>query len=847
MSKLNPSAAAWRAALFLSASVLSAGAAAAQVPAEANRKIAETATNAEAGLGFDEIIVTGVGAGARKFEQSFAVTTLSSDALQKLAPINFADLLNQVPGIFAEASGGEVQNVYRVRGIPNEGNFQAFHENGMPTYQDNDGPFFKGDVMNRVDLMTANVEFVRGGPAPIFASNAAAIYNQVLRRGTEKPEGAVQTTIGDTGLYRLDGYWAGPIGGDYRLAAGGFIRTHEEGYRPGGFPTDRGGQFRATLSRDFGATKLTGYFKLLDDNNVFFLPTPLFDAASGRDFGDLVDFFEGTLNSPALQNTVMRFPSLDGASVVTEKRDLSDGRSIKLLNGGFDVEHSFANGWAFTNKLRYTQGELDFDALYSTSAPQLATNYANAFLTGARTAFGADSTLRYTLAGTDTVFDPATTGGFVIQAQYRAIATDFRSFMNDTRLTRTIDFLGKHDFTVGVYHASHGTDYRQRYQDMLFELRSQPRLLDIQALSPTGVVRGRVTDNGVVRYNTSFVNADAETTLWALYLNDQWQVTPKFRIDAGVRHEDYDMGGDRSALRAGALPVNDPTTLADNFSSTNVPTGAKLRDTIKESVTAWTIGANYDFSRNVGVYGRASTAFRVPTEFNIYLDALPITTEARQFEAGLKLNVPTLSAFVTAFWTSFEPLNAGFLDFSAGGAPVNRAVIGEVVTPGVELDFAWTPNTLFSLDGAVTYNEPELTGFRNFNAATGQPGTAVPSAEGKLPVRQPELYGSIRPALTFTTGEIAWDVYARYNFVGGRFVDLSNATALPAYETWAAGVSADIGRIRLQLVGENLLEEEGVTEGNPRADVIGGQGSRVVNYGRTLFGRNFRLTAAYRW
>jgi len=151
----------------------------------------------------DVIIVTGSSTAQRKFDVSYAVTSLSNDDIQKLAPLNFADLLGNIPGIQAEATGGEVQNVYRLRGIPNEGSFQAFHQDGMPLYHDNDGPFFKGDVLNRVDLMTRTVEFVRGGPAPIFASNASAIYNMITVTGSDTPAGAVRLTMGDTGLYRL--------------------------------------------------------------------------------------------------------------------------------------------------------------------------------------------------------------------------------------------------------------------------------------------------------------------------------------------------------------------------------------------------------------------------------------------------------------------------------------------------------------------------------------------------------------------------------------------------------------------------------------------------------------------
>ncbi|HET9642987.1 MAG TPA: Plug domain-containing protein [Burkholderiaceae bacterium] len=124
----------------------------------------------------------------RKFDASHAVSTLSPSDIDRLAPLNVADLLGQVPGVQAEATGGEAQNIYRVRGIPNESNFFTFQEDGMLVYGENDGFFFKGDVMVRPDLMTQSVEVVRGGPAPLFADNAAAIFNLITRQGGELDE-----------------------------------------------------------------------------------------------------------------------------------------------------------------------------------------------------------------------------------------------------------------------------------------------------------------------------------------------------------------------------------------------------------------------------------------------------------------------------------------------------------------------------------------------------------------------------------------------------------------------------------------------------------------------------------
>ncbi len=825
-----------------------------QTAAHAQEKPPETETEAAArartladedaarraeGLGFETIIVTGVGDDARKFDASFAVSTLSAEAIEKLAPLNFADLLNQVPGVYAESTGGEVQNVIRLRGIPNESSFQAFHEDGMPVFQDNDGVFFKNEGLIRPDIMTQSIEVVRGGPAPIFASNAAAIYNTVTRQGTETPEGAVKVTVGDTGLYRAEGYWAGPVADKTYLAAGGFIRRHE-GYRPNGFPNDQGGQFRVNLRHEIDGGEVRAFVKLLDDHNVFYLPIPVADPRNPSvSLNPYIDIFEGTLNTPYLQNAVMLYPTEGAGTLASETRDLSDGRHMKVFNTGIDFERDLGD-WDISNKFRYMSGDISFDALYSTSNPVDGVTFAAGQLAAAQAAFSGTTRLGYAIGGTNgaTVYNPASASGLVIQGQYRAIQTDSTSTMNDLRLTREFEMAGTHQFTGGLYLANFASDFDQRYQDYLFELQSNPRTLDLVAYNAAGAVTGFVTDKGVLRYATNVTGGHSNIFLWAPYIADNWQVTDKLRIEAGVRQETYRGTGFGKGTAAANLGI--ANTLADN--AARYYTGTINRTKFKESVTAWTVGANYDFTDSVGIYARASKAFRTGGEGNLIFGNAAVTNEAQQYEVGAKLATEQLSVFLTGFYTEFDPFIAAFQEVNPQtGATALLNFVGKATSPGVEVDFAWSPLDFFSLDGSFTYNDAKLGDF--FNAQ----GAVAASVEGNQPIRQPKIYGNIRPTFTADLGGFDTEFYLRYNFVGDRFVDLQNRTELPAFQTIAAGVTVNKGPWQLQLVGDNLTNEEGLTEGNPRADVVAGQGSKTAVYGRPLFGRNFRVEATYRW
>lgn len=797
----------------------------------------EAAPAADAPQG-EDIIVTGSTRAERRFDVSYAVNTISQEDVEKIAPVNFADLIGQLPGFQTEITGGEVQNIYRIRGLPNDGGFVSFQQDGLPLFHENDGVFFRGDAILKQDLMTDHVEVVRGGPAPVYASYSGAIINAITVTGDETPRGKAQVTLGDTGLYRLDAYQAGKLAKDTYYAVGGFLRYHD-GYRDNGFPNDKGGQIRANIKHvtDNGFIKLN--LNYVNDHNVFYLPIPTSNPLTGESLDKYIDYFEGTMNSPSLRNVNLRYRDGNG-QVQSRNSDLSDGRHMQMVNFGAHYEGDF-DGWLVTAAAGYTQGKLDFTAFYSTTNPADADTYASGFLARATSAFGAVDHFGYTLAGTDTVYDPYAASGLVMQGQYRDIHSKFYSGQANLSVARKFETgIGSHDVKLGLYGSLYGESSRTLYQNYLIEVAGQPRTLDLVAYDAAGNELGRVTDNGVVNYAATLNRGDADAKMFALYANDTWEIVPGLRIDAGIRHERYSYKG--WAALTEQVDLGDGTTLADD--TTRAFTGVIVNQKLKPNVTNWTIGANYDFTGNFGVYGRASH-LETPPNVQTVMSINPtiITTKADQFEAGLKLAMGRSYLYVTGFYTNFDPLNASFLayDPTTGRNDVNVPFIGEAQVKGVEFDGAWSVTPWFTLNGALTVSDPK---YKNFQSATG----ADPEqAEGNQIVRQPKVYGNIRPSFDFTTGETDVSIYGRYTYMGKRFVDLYNNTALPAYGTVGAGVTLRHGTWQLQVVGDNLFNAHGLTEGNTRTDSLAGQGSAEAIYGRPIFGRNFRLVVGKSW
>ncbi|KTF70148.1 TonB-dependent receptor [Sphingomonas sp. HT-1] len=790
-----------------------------------------------------DIIVTGSARAQRRFDVSYAINSLSQEDVQKIAPKSFADLLGTVPGIQVEATGGEVQNITRVRGIPTDRGYLIFQQDGLPLYHEIDGVFFNsGEGMNRYDLMTERVEIVRGGPAPIYASSAAAIANNITVSGGPQARGKAQVTLGDTGLFRLDAMQSGPLGDRTYFAIGGFVRQHD-GYRDNGFPSDKGGQIRANLKRDLdnGFVKVSAEY--VNDHNVFYLPIPIADPRNPAVSLDrYIDYFTGTMNSPSLRNVNIKYR--DGAGVLQGmNRDLSDGRHMRFFNAAIDYEADF-NGWQVSAKAGGTKGKSSFDAFYSTTNPADATSFAAGYLTAARTAFGPNvARLGYAFAGTNgaTPYDPSSASGLIMSGQYRASESDFYSVQGDLSVTRKFETgIGTHDVRVGVYGSFYGNTLLQAYQDMLIEVRGQPRTLDLVAYSASGAVLGSVTQNGVLRYTTTLNQGKADARMIAFYANDTWDVAPGLRIDAGIRTERYRYRG--IAMPTTQVNLGDTTTLADD--TTRAFTGAVLDQRLSPKATNWTVGANYDFNGNLGAYGRIST-LEVPPQMGVVSGINPtiVKTKARQFEAGVKASFGPHYLYATGFYTKFNPFNASFAAFNPVTGRNDQVLpfIGEASVKGVEVDGRVVPVRWFSLNGSVTWQNPEYANLQNTSGAD-------PSAvNGNQIIREAKFFGNLRPSFDFDLGDKRVSLFGRFEWVGRRYVDLFNRTAMPGYQTTGAGASLDWGAWRVQVVGDNLFNAHGLTEGNTRTDQFDGQGSREAIYGRPLFGRNFRLIVSRSW
>jgi iron complex outermembrane recepter protein len=839
---------------FMTVQILIAQSAAAAPPeSRTPQEVDANGDAAQAPTTLDEVIVTGTSRERRRFDAAFAVSTVSEQQMDVYAPLSSVDLFAKLPGFGAEPSGGETGNNINVRGLPSSNfRFVSVVEDGLPIFQEQQEPFLNADELVRLDLMTERVEAVRGGTSSIFESNApGATINVITRVGSREPQGALRLTTGDFGLYRLDGEWSGLVANDLLVAVGGYIRR-DDGPRPTGFTADRGGQFRVNVTRRFDNTELTVYAKRLDDRTAFYLPIPLSDPRNPSvSLSNLLNPLYGTLTSSDFRRVSIR--TLDATPHgTTVNEDLADGVHPRINTVGASLEWQGPADWRVSDKMRYVEGTVKFNALFSLFPPQGADDFLASELERARAGFGPQVTsLEYVLAntrdpsGARIAFNPAATAGLVVTGGWWRVDNHISNFINDLRLSRSISgvFVGGHELSAGAYFSDYTLRQLRLFNTMLLEMRNNPRALDVLALDAAGHVVGSVTENGFLSYvDNTDLGGRVNGRLWALYVTDDWKLDDRLTLDAGIRHQQTRQHG--YAMVRTTQNLGNPETLADD--AVGGPTGALDHRSEQFSATAWTLGANYKISRDFGVFARYTSSFRTPNLSDIYTGATQVpavVTKVKEAEFGAKLRGDGLELFTTVFWNRFDPTLESISVQDANGALVSIPFIGQTRAYGIELEGYWRPGRLFELSGNLTLQRPT---FQNLAAlATGQ---SVPGVDGNQVERLAEVLASVTPLVNLNVFGSPTQLYVTAYHQGRRFVDSANTTQLPEFTTLDAGVILSPSkRLRLQMVGTNLTNKLGLTEGNPRVDTLTGQGTSTAIYARPIFGRLFRASLTYSW
>jgi len=156
---------------------------------DASARTPSSATNAANDLNLEDVIVTGIpGNASSKFDSSLSVSTLSPEEILQSDPSSAADIVRNIPGFRAQASGGEGNANISVRGLPLHGGskYVLLQEDGLPVLQFGDIDFATADQWLRWDFNVDHIEAVRGGSASTATSNApGGVINFISKDGSQ--------------------------------------------------------------------------------------------------------------------------------------------------------------------------------------------------------------------------------------------------------------------------------------------------------------------------------------------------------------------------------------------------------------------------------------------------------------------------------------------------------------------------------------------------------------------------------------------------------------------------------------------------------------------------------------
>ncbi len=734
----------------------------------------------------EEIIVTGTAGGAemRKLDASFSITTADAQAIEKFSPESTADLLKIVPGVWAESSGGvSGANVF-VRGFPGAGDapFLTVQLEGAPVFPPPTLSFLENTTLFRIDETVARVEALRGGPNPVLSNGQPGLTaNFILREGGPETEGMVKYSTSDYDLRRLDAMLSGPISEEHELyyMIGGYISS-SPGIRDAGFNAEEGNQFTAHVTKDWDEGSLSFYHRRTDDHGTWYLPAALNVPGIDGDYTQI-----GTLNRQREITFDNNFGDPDFPDPKRRTIDLGEGRGWDGAITGGALEFEFSNGWTLTDRFNFTEGDADTLGL----VPEGGAVRVGDLLADPST--DANAVVIGPLTGRVTG-DPIGADRYIQRFGAWEVRKDIESFTNDLSLARGWD---RGRLTVGLYTANTSTDEFWSLGNAKYHVvESGGEVIDGIACNEPDV------DACGFNYD---IDATGDATTTAAYAALEWDLTDAVTLDFGVRVESHEV---EYSVDEGLDGI---VTLAISTD---------------EDEVSWTAAANYALNENMGLFARINSGHRMPY-FDDYRDNRDaffsgnnLVQDVEQFELGYKFATDLFSLYATGYYTEVDPsIFVALAGVTPGDIAVNEAI-------GLEIDANYFAPGGFAVNLNATVQESEIQeGVNDGNETQRQPGWQV----------------RVTPSYNFRINdELEVVVFGTLTAVDDRFSDNANTVVLDGYEKLDLGAILRVNeRLSFQVSADNITDEEGLTEGDPR--------NPDAPNGRFILPRSVKFSVAY--
>ncbi|MBX9616481.1 MAG: TonB-dependent receptor [Caulobacteraceae bacterium] len=802
----------------------------AQAPQEPARLTAWEASRIRAN---DDMVATGVARARDRLDSATSTSSINTSEIVKINATSLSDLLRTVPGIRAEAGGGDGNGNYTVRGLPLVGGgakYLQLQEDGLPVLQFGDIFSLTPDIFLRADFNVGQIESIRGGSSSTFASNAPGGVINLISNTGEVEGGSVQFSTGlNYETYRADFSAGGHLSDTLRYHVGGFYREGE-GVRDTGFNGNGGGQIKFNVTKEFdgGFLRLEG--KWLDDTYTQYAIVPLAVSGTNDDpeYSSIANFPVST--STLLSSASVTLPYLDGDNRLTSSRP-QDGTHVQARSIGFQSRFNLF-GWTIAQHMRY-----------SDLSGSIRTNFPLAILPAAAAPGAVPGRLVYAagpLTG-QTITNPATLNGNGLVSSNIVTNRDIQSlnnFTSDIRASRVWNVAGGElTGTFGIYNAKQDIDFDRSYTPFLSDIVGGGNVAPIDIVNLNGTLRtqgGFSAFSGIGGANSSQeheVTYDIFAPYASLnYRQGKLSVGGSVRFDTGKVEGNFYSG---LATDVRAFDVNGDgviSTLEQRFAVT--PRAAPVD--YDYDYVSYSVSANYRLSQSFSTFARYSVGGRAAADKIVGTVALnpvdgslvnedssydPVT----QAEGGFKFRSGGLFANLTGFWAEVDETNTQIVP-DATGATTIQLVTRSYSAYGAEFEGGIRRGP-FSLTAGATATEAEILEAENA------------ALVGGIPRRQPKLIYQLIPQYDtdlFTLGASIVGTTSSYT-------QDTNRLRMPGYTTVNAFLQVrPVDRVVVSVNANNLFDDLAITEVSAATMPANG-----YLFAQTLPGRN--ISAAVRF
>ncbi|MBP0903033.1 TonB-dependent receptor domain-containing protein [Mariniflexile gromovii] len=788
-------------------------------------------------LNLHTVVVTGTFNPRPQLESNTSISTLNKKDIQQVYPQGTANLLQNIPGTFADASAGEVFTRVYTRGVSAAAEddmgwyYVSLQEDGLPVSLVQHS-YYGSDLFHRTDLTTSKVEALRGGSASITAMNApGGVYNFISRNSTENLNGEIQLQSGIQGegnpLYRVDGVLGGALGNNWFFNAGGHYRL-DEGARNTDFTFSKGGQFKFNVIKE----NSNGYFKLygkyLNDytNRYTGLPATNWNDPKPA-FG--LDFNSSVLMMPEFHANIPDGRNLDN----TISFDPSQGVDAKDLAFGFDIFQDLGNNWSFKNNMKFSSKSANWqtsisNAFVSISDPTVyyLVSNGNPFPVGQIVFRDANSGNELARIDNSGIFsgDPAQylTSGTLPNDAVMGTSTwykdnDADEFMQQFTLRKEWE---NHDLNFGIASGFSDTLVYTQGSFAFSTYENNSRMLQVTLENPGEPVMALSDAYGVSNYGgLFFTNSRANVTQLATFVNDRWKLSENLQLDLGVRFETIKHKGsnDRFApfTQTGGLDGDENTAYDNNILQ---PTGEQDTFNFNYNYVSYSTGINYKITDDAALFGRFSKGHKAP-ELNYYFNNfanVPINKKGEvqdinQVELGLKSNFKDVSFTTTLFWSELKNIGVTNFEFDDDTSNIFYTPIqfNTSRTIGLEWESVYSPLEHFAFRFNGVIQNPKATKWNIYDAA-GSVDTSDDSTTdysgNTLPFNPKLMFNVIAEYNKNKTAS-----FIKWRYMGKREGNVANAFQLAAYSVFDAGLGYKINsHLSANILATNILNSDGL-------------------------------------